>query len=252
MDPLARLFDNLDRFRHLPAYQLERRADAFFSVYLPGLVEEVTGVPLEDEILPELPIKRELVWAELPTHQSVKVDYALFSKDRRQVFFVELKTDVGSRRDAQDEYLEAATQLGFRKVLQGICDIFPKTKSYQKYCHLAATLSRLGYLELPPDLADFAYPTPRRGLTERLAAIRPRGEDSSIEVLYVQPHATEGNRSIDFDQVAAYVARRPDPVSQAFAMHLLKWKSPAGACRPDLSARASSEEPTQGPEPTTI
>jgi hypothetical protein len=32
MDPLDRVFENLDRWRHLPAYQMERRADIFFSV----------------------------------------------------------------------------------------------------------------------------------------------------------------------------------------------------------------------------
>jgi len=55
--PLDAVFGNLDRWRHLPAYQLERRVDIFFSVYLKGLLEEVTGVALEEELLPELPIK---------------------------------------------------------------------------------------------------------------------------------------------------------------------------------------------------
>lgn len=32
------LFDNLDTWRHLPAYQLERCADIFFSLYLPDLL----------------------------------------------------------------------------------------------------------------------------------------------------------------------------------------------------------------------
>ena len=54
MDPLSRVFENLDRWRHLPGYQLERRADIFFSAYLEDVVEEVTGVPLEEEIIPEL------------------------------------------------------------------------------------------------------------------------------------------------------------------------------------------------------
>jgi hypothetical protein len=77
MNPLERAFENLDRWRHFPAYQLERRVDIFFSIYLKGLVEELTGVALEDEILPELPIKRDLIWTEHPTHKSVKIDYAL-------------------------------------------------------------------------------------------------------------------------------------------------------------------------------
>jgi len=80
MDPTSAIFANLDRWRHLPAYQLERRVDIFFSVYLKALLEEVTGVALEEELLPELPIKRDLIWPELAGHSSVKVDYALFAK----------------------------------------------------------------------------------------------------------------------------------------------------------------------------
>ena len=82
MDPLRTLFGNLDRWRHLPAYQLERRIDIFFSVYLKALLEAVTGVALEDEMLPELPIKGGLIWPEVLGHSSVKVDYALFEGGR--------------------------------------------------------------------------------------------------------------------------------------------------------------------------
>jgi hypothetical protein len=100
VDPLDVVFRHLDHWRHLPAYQLERRADIFFSVYLKSVIEEVAEVALEDEIIPELPLKGDLIWPELPTNKSVKVDYALFAKDRSRVFFVELKTDSASRRDA--------------------------------------------------------------------------------------------------------------------------------------------------------
>jgi hypothetical protein len=57
-----------------------------------------TGVALEDELLPELPIKRDLIWPEFAGHSRVKLDYALFTK----VYFVELKTDARSRRNTQD------------------------------------------------------------------------------------------------------------------------------------------------------
>lgn len=53
-----------------------------------------------------------------------------------------------------------------------------------------------------------------------------------MEVLYVQPEATEGVRGIDFAQFAAYVARHDDHLSQAFASYLLKWRSVAGGSEP--------------------
>jgi len=232
MDPTTSIFSNLDRWRHFPAYQLERRVDIFFSVYLKALLEEVTGVALEDDLLPELPIKRDLIWPEFAGHSSVKVDYALFAKDRSRVFFVELKTDAGSRRERQDHYLETASRLGFRKIIDGFCAILLKTDAHQKYHHLASALARLGYLTTPNDLRQFIYPSPRVGLSMRLAAIQAAGVDSVVEVIYVQPEVTEGVRVVDFAQFAEFVGRHPDPLSQTFAAHLLKWRAEAGSSEP--------------------
>jgi hypothetical protein len=58
---IENVFDRLDAWRHLPAYQLERRADIFFSRYLIGVLSEITGDDLEEEIIPEFPIKRDLI-----------------------------------------------------------------------------------------------------------------------------------------------------------------------------------------------
>jgi hypothetical protein len=65
MTSVDTVFDHMDRWRHLPAYQLERRADIFFSVYLAEVVQEVTGVPVSPSMIPELPLKRG-VGASLP------------------------------------------------------------------------------------------------------------------------------------------------------------------------------------------
>jgi len=64
--PLQTIFRHLDRWRHLPAYQLERRADIFFSAYLKGMLEEFTGTELDGQIIPELPIKRDIIWIGTP------------------------------------------------------------------------------------------------------------------------------------------------------------------------------------------
>jgi hypothetical protein len=232
MDPLDSLFRNLDTWRHLPNYQLERRADIFFSIYLKGIVEEVTGVALEDDIIPELPLKRDLIWPELLTNKSVKVDYALFAKDRSRVFFVELKTDSGSRRDAQDTYLKTAKRLGFKKIVEGIRSILLSTSAHQKYHHLARVLARLGYLTLPDDLATFIYPKLRDGLRTRLEAVVVSAENPSIEVIYIQPTATLGDLCIDFELFAKHVDAFSDPLSRKFAEHLRLWKAAAGFSAP--------------------
>lgn len=38
MDRICALFDRMDNWRHLPSYQLERRADLIFSLYLPEVL----------------------------------------------------------------------------------------------------------------------------------------------------------------------------------------------------------------------
>lgn len=43
------------------------------------------------------------------------MDYALFAKDRSRVYFIELKTHGGSRRDAQDHYLATSELRSFSK-----------------------------------------------------------------------------------------------------------------------------------------
>jgi hypothetical protein len=232
LDPLEVVFRHLDQWRHLPNYQLERRADIFFSVYMKAVVQEFAGVELEDEILPELPLKRDLIWPELPTSKSVKVDYALFAKDRSCVFFVELKTDGASRRDAQDNYLEIARRLGFRRIVEGVRAILLSTTAHQKYHHLATSLARLGYLEIPADLASYIYPSPKPGVLAQVERITVAQHNPPIEVIYVQPKATDADRCIDFTRFAEQVRRHGDPFSIRFADHLLAWRALAGAREP--------------------
>ena len=70
-DALTTIFTNMSRWRHLPAYQLERRADIFFSAYLPAVIAEHTGVPVVADVIPELPIRRDLIWPAKPSRSSV-------------------------------------------------------------------------------------------------------------------------------------------------------------------------------------
>jgi len=156
MDKLTQAFALLSHWRHLPAYQLERRADIFFALYMQEVIQAKTGMILSPTIIPELPINKSVIDHGTTGHQSVKVDYALFSRDQSQVFFVELKTDQGSRRSDQDDYLERAQSVGFAKIVRGIVEIAQHTKAYQKYYHLVSLLAQLGFVSLPDDIEDFS------------------------------------------------------------------------------------------------
>ena len=63
--------------------------------------------------------------------------------------------------------------------------------------------------------------------------------ESSIEVIYLQPEATAGDRCIDFARFTEHVARHEDPFSARFAEALRTWRAPAGLHAPvDLNAHA--------------
>ena len=65
-DPtIGDLFDMLDTWRHFPKYQLERRADLYFALFLPDILESHYGVKFNREVIPEFPLRH----ATLGTNQ---------------------------------------------------------------------------------------------------------------------------------------------------------------------------------------
>lgn len=222
-EPARIVFDRLDAWRHLPAYQLERRADIFFSLYMKEVVENELNVRLLDAIIPEIPIKQP------NSGKSFKADYLLTAADHQRAFLVELKTDTRSRRTKQDEYLARAVDGGMEGLLEGIRSIVLATSAYQKYYHLLCELESLGYLQLPDKLSAFIFPKAKPGLTKKLREIGLGKHRPKLELLFVQPNATHLGRAIDFETFARHVAKHGDALSQRFAESLLRWRTPAGA-----------------------
>lgn len=221
-EPTLTLFDRLDAWRHLPAYQLERRADIFFSLYMKEVVENELGAQLLDAIIPEIPIKQP------NSDQSFKADYLLTSADHQRAILVELKTDPRSRRTEQNEYLSRAVSGGIEALIEGIRTIVLATSAYKKYYHLLRELESLGYLRLPDDLAAFIFPKSKPGLTKKLGEIRLGTHLPKLELVFVQPNGTDLDRAIDFETFARHVAKHEDALSQRFAESLLRWRTPAG------------------------
>jgi len=157
-----RVFHLLDKWRHLPNYQLERRADVYFAIFLRDFLQFRTGSDLQEILIPEFPIKRDLIWPDHPTHKSVKVDYVLFSDNRANVYFVELKTDRLSRRKEQDRYLDRCTVIGFERILRELLSITGRTKYRQKYYHLLHAIADAGYLKIPDGLEAALFPDVKR------------------------------------------------------------------------------------------
>ena len=232
-EPLDRVFDLLDRWRHFPAYQLERRADIFFAPYLAGVIGEVVGVEMDDRIIPEFPLRLGTLLDD-GSNQSVKVDYLVVARDRSCAVLVELKTDMASRRTRQDELMERACEVGMRGLLDGVIQIAPKSAEMEKYGHLLFELRELGLLDVPDELRTSLYPRRKRGVTAQLRQVRAiigHGQ-VPLSVLHVQPLGDGSNEVVSFARFAEHVGRYGGPVSRRFRHSLVGWTEAAGAAEP--------------------
>lgn len=120
-------------WRHFPNYQLERRADIFFALYLPEVLESKLGFRVRAELIPEFPVHIGTIYPRKRTDKSYKINYVALSVAGDKAVFVELKTETRSRRPKQDAYLKAAQEKGLGKLLEGLCKIFKATDSKRKY-----------------------------------------------------------------------------------------------------------------------
>ena len=224
-------FELLDRWRHLPAYQLERRADIFFALYLPEVLGEHFGRKINPLLVPEFPIRKGLLHGN-GDNQSIKADYLALEDGAfpKRAFLVELKTDSASQRDDQDENLGHAVDVGLKGLVEGVIDICGATDQRRKYVHLLHLLSRLGLIEYEDDL----FPV-KRGFSEALCRVKHKVEEKkeeewpSLELVFVRPK----NNTIGFEEFAKIISKGgPDDLRSTFAHHLRTWAC-TGAGEPD-------------------
>ena len=224
MDATAKILDLLDQWRHLPDYQLERRADIFFATYLVDFLADREGVDVEPLLVPEFPVHIATIYPHIPINQSFKIDYVAFASDRSKAWFVELKTDSSSRRDKQNAYLKAAESAGMPALIDGLLKIVAATKAKHKYCCLLRLLERLSAVELPNDL-DEALAS--RHWDSAVNACLPKVKNVCpplpVDVLFLQP-VSNGPMEIGFEELASWLDGR-DAVADRFSASLRDWAS---------------------------
>lgn len=226
----------LAKWRHLPAYRLESRADVFFAPFMRDVVQKRVQKTLHKTIIPEFPLRCGTLFGEDidSPNSSKKVDYMLFSEDARSVYLVELKTDQSSRRNEQDDYLIKSEEVSFYRLVEGLLVIASKTsKMYiKKYFHLLWTLERLGFVRIPDAVYDCVFPVIRRGWSEKIRDIENLVDDSKvkIQVLYVQPCVTTEN-TIGFEEFARAIVSKGS-LGKSFAKALGEWVDTAGDVDP--------------------
>jgi hypothetical protein len=206
---IDKIFSQLDHWRNFPDYQLERRADIFFSLYIGDIIKAKYGSRV-DFLIPEFPIQKGALESKYirGANQSTKMDYLAVSEEDKQVYFIELKTNQGSLNPKQDEYLLKAKEININKLVEGVINIFNATEAKIKYGHLIHELSKIGWI-------DNTRVQPRN-----------KSKDYEIKIVYILPENLENNADvISFDDIVSYLSVKDDDFTKRFIESIKKWKT---------------------------
>ena len=219
-------FGLLDKWRHFPAFPLEPRSEALFALFLPTVLQEskCVGVEVKPQVIPQFPLKHDC------NNQSDKVDFFALSEDGQRGFLIELKTDMDSRRETQDDYLTRAVEKDMDKILCDLKKIVQSSTEKRKYFYLLNALSELGLIKLQGDLKNMIYPSNVRGVNGRIGEIEILKSSKFMpEVVYVQPYQSEEDKPDDerfhyiyFKEFADCVENQGN-MGGLFAGYLRKW-----------------------------
>ncbi len=213
---IDKIFDNLNTFRQLPSYQLERRADIFFSLYLTEALSAKTGEKIKEIFIPEFPVRKGTINPSLESNQSDKIDYVCFSEDLKKVYFVELKTDQGSVNEKQLCYLQDSKNLGIYALIEGIQQIYAATNAKNEYLSVFKLMKRIGLIKYSVKAGKVTSYTP----------LLPK--KCKPFIVYISPKQTEDKYNridfcIDFEEFSKTVSKHKDEISKCFVESLGVW-----------------------------
>jgi hypothetical protein len=199
------LFNLLDKWRYYPSYQLERRADIFFALYLKEILQ-YKFKHNSDNIIPEFPIRRGTIGMKISPNKSKKVDYVTIDQTKEEVLLIELKTDISSKNESQDDYLDRAVKMNIKALIDGIILIYAATNKKNKYNYLIDELVGIGWID-------------KEGET-----LINTSRDYKIRKVYIQPSGI-GDNIINFDDIINALEDIDDGISIRFCESLNKWKN---------------------------
>lgn len=202
-------FDMLVDWKKLPAYRLEPRIDSLFGYFLADFIHDIKAINIS-QIIPELPIRLGTVRPELNgknyADRSYKVDFYALAQNGLNLF-VEVKSDSGSRRDEQDDYLYKSKVVGMKSIVEGILQISKVSSYKKKYNHLLSKMKNIGLLDNSNNYT---------------------GTSDIIEIIYIQPQILDkdkGKTIIDFGQISAWLQNKypKNDFAVSFAAALKTW-----------------------------
>lgn len=205
-EAIETMLRHLDDWRHLPKYQLERRADLFFGLFIRQIVAAHFGDNIHNIVIPEFPFKRND-----KTNHTVNFDYVLFSSNCTTVYILELKTDSNSVDDDQLCYLNEA--VNFYDILNGISAVISKTQHKEKYHHLESKI-----MTVMNDYSDHK--------TCKIKDLRADAAYPEVRILYLSPELDDDK----FEKVLTVVKNKENIISFSRAAELLEMTGGAVEC----------------------
>ena len=125
------------------------------------------------------------------------------------MYIVELKTDQGSVRKKQDNYLQKAKDNGIQKLINGLITIYNASSYKKKYDYLFEKLINLRLI-----IED----SEKRWI--------PIETDYKIEFVYILPNnESEIKDVITFENIIEYINYHQDNLTQRFIASLKNWQS---------------------------
>lgn len=246
MEALIDALHQLDQWRHLPAYQLERRVDVFFGLLLPEVIESRFGAP-RSKLIPEFPLHKGAtrISEDCGNNQSVNVDFALFCAEpgAERIFLVELKTDMHSIKKAQLCNMIKAKKTKSDSVLSGVIKAARASAELRKYAQLAWRLSEIGCITVDSSFCDMKMERRRPGLARnfRELSVSRTWSDVLIELILISPKDVDNIdeypysefHCINFDAIAKDISGSRPPFGAEFAEYLRRWaRTDAGVVNP--------------------
>lgn len=224
------IFNQMDSWRHLPDYQLERRTDIYFSLYLVEALDKYLEIKVKQVLIPEFPLRLGTLYPDKQHERpnlSKKVDFLAVTQKGDEVILIELKTDIYSRKPKQDEYLAQTREIGMLKLLQDLQLICVATKAKNKYLYLLKELMKIGIIEIRNDdgniLTIEKMTKENIGMFMRNLSIIPVKVEDKPRIVYIQPIGN-GNNVINFEQIQVVASNHNDEVSKRFVESIEKWK----------------------------
>ncbi|MBF0430757.1 MAG: hypothetical protein HQK83_05730 [Fibrobacteria bacterium] len=218
MDNIQQVFNRLEAWGQLPSYQLERRIDIFFSLYIPEALEQKLGKSFSSLLVPEFPFLKKLADKKIKNYQSFRIDYLALDTYGETAILLELKTTNKSRNKTQDTYLQAAQKKEFKHLLKGVIESFKHADAdgRVKYFELLKLLEELEQIRIPDNMKEIMARKNKTGLKVTADSIEIVSRIKNTKVIYLQP---QGNRPgiINFAEFKTVVDKHRDKLSRNFS-----------------------------------